>query len=185
MAGWTDSSPTSRIFTQAMVNPLLGRANQATSPTGYDTTSGGSGGLLADTINGALFNNSVSPDAHAAVTSTGFNTGTWTTGNEVIDTGGSNWASGGRALGTKTFSLLTAGTQTTPSSLAFDAADLTGAGNVTIAAAFGLLVYDNTISAGTVSKQGLCFNYFGGSQSVTAGSFTVVFDASGVFKFTN
>jgi len=69
--------------------------------------------------------------------------------------------------------------------VAFDAADAAGAGNVTIAAAFGDFIYDDTIAAGnTVAKQGLCFNYFGGTQSVTGGTFTVVFDATGIFKFT-
>jgi hypothetical protein len=48
-----------------------------------------------------------------------------------------------------------------------------------------VLVYDATITAGTVAKQGLCFNYFGGTQSVTGGTFTIVWDATGVFKFTN
>jgi hypothetical protein len=183
---WTDSSPTSRIFVQAVLNPLTGRVNQATSPTGYDTTSGGSGGLLADSVKVALFNNSVSPDASAAVGSTGYNTGTWTTGNEVTDTGGGgHWSAGGLALGTRTYSILTAGSQTTASAVCFDAPDLAGSGNVTITNAYGCLVYDSTISAGTVAKQGMCFNYFGGAQSVTAGTFTVVWDATGVFKITN
>ena len=43
----------------------------------------------------------------------------------------------------------------------------------TIAAAYGDLVYDNSVTGGTVAKQGLCFNYFGGTQSVTSGTFTV------------
>jgi hypothetical protein len=180
---WTDSSPTSRIFAQAILNPLTGRVNQATSPTGYDTTSGGSGGLLADTVDVALFGNSVSPDASAAVTSTGYNTGTWTTGNEV--TGSGIWAAGGRPLASKTYSVLAAGSQTTPSGISFDAADLAGAGSGTLTNAYGCLVYDSTISAGTVAKQGMCFNYFGGAQSVTSGTFTVVWDSTGVFKFTN
>ncbi len=175
---WTDSSPTSRIFAQAILNPLTASAWSTTEPTTY-----GANGLSADTINGALFNNSVSPDASAAVGSTGFNTGTWTTGNEVTDA--TNWVSGGRALASKTFSVLVAGSQTTASAISFDAADLAGAGNVTLTNAFGLFVYDNTITAGTVAKQGLCFNYFGGAQSVTAGTFTVIFDATGVFKITN
>lgn len=183
MAGWTDSSPTSRIFAQAILSPLTASAWSTAEPTTY-----GANGLSADTVNVALFNNTVSPDASAAVASTGYNTGTWTTGNEVIDSvgPGTNWAAGGRALASKTYTVLTAGSQTTASGIAFDAADLAGAGNVTISGAFGCLVYDSTVATGnTVAKQGLCFNYFGGSQSVTAGSFTVVFDSTGVFKFTN
>ena len=175
---WTDSSPTSRIFTQAILNPLTASAWSTTEPTTY-----GANGLSADTISVALFGNAVSPDASAAVGSTGFNTGTWTTTNEI--TGGANWPSGGINLASKTFTVLVAGSQTTASAIAFDAADLAGAGNVTIAAAFGCFVYDTTITAGTVNDQGLCFNYFGGTQSVTAGTFTIVWDATGVFKVTN
>lgn len=178
MAGWTDSSPTSRIFIQAILNPITASAWSTTEPTTY-----GANGLSADTINVALFNNTTSPDASAAVGSTGYNTGVWVTGNEVTDA--TNWVAGGRALASKTFSVLTAGSQTTPSAVNFDAADLAGAGNVTLTNAFGCLVYDFTITAGTVAKQGLCFNYFGGAQSVTAGTFTIVWDATGVFKITN
>lgn len=166
---WTDS----RVFTQAVLNPLTASVWTTTEPTNYSAA-----GLSADTVNAALFNTSTTPDRDAAVGSTGFNTGTWTTGaagNEVTDP--TNWTSGGRTLGTKTY---TQGT----SVVAFDAADTTGAGNVTIAAAFGCLVYDNSITAGTVAKQGLSFNYFGGTQSVTAGTFTIVWDSTGIFKFT-
>ena len=177
---WTDSNPTSRVFTQAVVNPLTESTQGTTNlalPTTYSTT----GGILSDTINVALFGNSVSPNGTVAVGSTGYNTGTWTTGNEVTDA--TNWVAGGRALASKTYSVTTAGTQTTSSVLSFSAANLSGGGTVTITAAFGCLVYDNTITAGTVAKQGLCYNYFGGSQSVTAGTFTVNWDATGIFKY--
>src|SRR4249920_3516668 len=149
----------------------------------YQVSGTGYTGLDSDTVNAALFNNTVVPDQDAAVGSTGFNTGTWTTGNEVVDV--TNWVAGGRALASKTYTVLTAGSQTTPSGISFDAADLAGGGNVTLIATFGCLVYDFTITAGTVAKQGLCFNYFGGTQSVTAGTFTIIWDATGVFKFTN
>jgi hypothetical protein len=176
---WTDSTPTSRIFIQALLNPITESTQGTTNlalPTTYSTT----GGILSDTINGALFNNS---NASAAVGSTGFNTGTWVLANEVTDA--TNWVSGGRALGTKTYSISGAGSQTTASTLSFGAANLAGGGNVTLTNAFGVLVYDNTITAGTVAKQGLCFNYFGGAQSVTAGTFTIIWDATGVWKITN
>jgi hypothetical protein len=107
------------------------------------------------------------------------------TGNEVIDTLGANWPAGGLALGTKAVSITTAGGASTPSVISFTAANTGSGSNVTITAAFGALVYDSTITAGTVAKQGLCFNYFGGTQGVTAGTFTVVWDPSGVFKLSN
>ena len=175
---WTDSSPTSRVFIQAVLNPLTASVWSTTEPTTY-----GANGLSADTVNVALFNNSVSPDASAAVGSTGYNTGTWTTGNEVVDV--TNWVAGGRALASKTYSVLTAGSQTTASAVNFDAADLAGGGTVTITNAYGCLVYDTTITAGTVAKQGMSFNYFGGAQTVSGGTFTIVWDVTGVFKFTN
>ena len=105
------------------------------SGTGYT-------GLDSDTVKVSLHNNSVTPDKDAAVTSTGFNTGTWTTTNEVTDA--TNWVSGGRALASKTF--------TTPATgvCMFDAADLAGGGNVTITNAYGCLVYDDSITAGTI-----------------------------------
>jgi hypothetical protein len=150
----------SGIFQQAMLNPMLGRLWTTAAPTTFAN-------LSADTINVALFNNTTAPDKTAAVGSTGFNTGTWTTTNEVTDV--TNWVSGGRALGTKTFAI-----DTGSSSVCFSGANLAGGGNVTLANVFGCFVYDSTITAGTVAKQGLCFNYFGGAQGVTAGTFTIL-----------
>lgn len=140
------------------------------SGTGYT-------GLDSDTVKGALFGNGVTPDRDAAVASTGFNTGTWTTTNEVTDS--SNWVSGGRALASKTF--------TTPATgvCMFDAADLAGGGNVTIANAYGCFVYDDTVSGGTVADQGICFLSFGGASGVTAGSFTIQFSANGLARWTS
>ena len=161
---WTDRL----IFTQAVLNPLTASAWSTAEPTTY-----GANGLSADAILLALFGSAVTPDRDALVGNTGYNTGTWTTGNEIT---GTNWAAGGQTLGSKTY---TAGT----SVVAFDAADVSVA-NVTLAAFFGDLTYDSTITGVTVAKQGLCFHYYGGTQSVTAGNLSVIFDATGVFKFT-
>ncbi len=155
MSGWSGSA----IFQQAMLNPIAGRCWTTAAPTTYSS-------LSADTINVSLFNNTTTPDKTAAVGSTGYNTGQWVTGNEV--TGGSNWAAGGLPLTSKTFTV-----DSGSSSICFTAANLVNTGTVTISGAYGCLVYDNTITAGTVAKQGLCFNYFGGSQSVTSGTFTI------------
>lgn len=153
----------SAIFQQAMLNPMLGLLWTTAKPTTF-------GSLSADTINVSLFGN-ITPDKTAAVGSTGYNTGVWTTGNEITST---NWAAGGRPLASKTFAL-----DTGSSSICFTAANLAGGGNVTLASVYGCLVYDNTITGGTVAAQGLCFNYFGGSQSVTAGTFTVIWATVG------
>lgn len=139
------------------------------SGTGYT-------GLDSDTVKAALFNNSGTPDKDAAVASTGYNTGAWVTANEV--TGSSEWVATGRALASKTF--------TTPSTgvFMFDAADLTGAATVTMSGIMGCLVYDDSITAGTVADQGVSYHWFGGAQSVTAGTFSVIWNASGILRFT-
>jgi hypothetical protein len=160
---WTDS----RIFQAWVVQPML---RQGTAPTG------GTGEIVTnDTVTAALFNNTGTPDRTVAVGSTGYNTGQWVTANEV--TGASEWVAGGRNLASKTI---------TPSAgvVTFTAANLAGSATVTMANIFGTLVYDNTITGGTVADQGICYNYFGGSQSVTAGTFSVNWNASGIFSFT-
>lgn len=164
---WTGSA----IF-RAWPTAILGQGQTAAVlPAAY-------AGLGADTVKVSLHNNTITPDKDAALTSTGFNTGQWTTTNEVTDA--TNWVSGGRALASKTL--------TNPSTgvCMFDAADLAGGGNVTLTNAFGCLVYDDTITAGTggIADEGASFNYFGGGQSVTAGTFTIIWNANGIFRFT-
>jgi hypothetical protein len=66
----------------------------------------------------------------------------------------------------------------------FDAADLTGAATITITDANGCLVYDDTITAGTVADQGVSYHWFGGAQSVTAGTFSVIWHANGINRYT-
>lgn len=153
----------SAIFREFVAGPMF----QA-SGTGWT-------GLDSDTIMLANYGNSGTPDKDAAVASTGYNTGAWATGNQVTD---ANWPAVGLALASKTV--------TTPSTgvIMFDAADRAGSGNVTLASVHGGLVYDDTITAGTVADQGVCFLYYGGAQSVTAGTFTVVFAANGVMRIT-
>lgn len=158
----------SAIFQQAMLNPIMGRLWTTAAPTTFSS-------LSADVIDAALFNNTTTPDKTAAVGSTGYNTGVWITANEVIDTLNTNWVAGGRALASKAFSI-----DTGSSSVVFQAAATAGAANVTITNAYGCLVYDFTITAGTVAKQGLCYNSFGGSaQGVTNGTFTILWATVG------
>lgn len=134
-------------------------------------------GLDSDTVLAALYNDTGTPDKDAAVGLTGYAAATsaWVTGNEVTDT---NWPAGGNALASKTF--------TTPSTgvFMFDAADTSHTGTVTLANVYGTLVYDGTISGGTVVDQGVSYHYFGGGQSVTAGTFTIVWHANGLFRIT-
>lgn len=156
----------SNVFQEWVKNPLFTGVTGA--PTGYT-------GYATDTMNCALYASGITPDRTAAVASTGYNTGVWITGNEK--TGSSEWVAGGRALASKT-NTASAGTIT------LDAADLTGSASITMTSVEGCLIYDNSITAGTVAKQGMCFLWFGGAQSVTAGTFSVVFNAAGLVTAT-
>lgn len=161
--GWTVSG----VFVQAVLNPMTQHINPGsiTSPTGYSDI------VATDTINAALYNNTGTPNKTDTAANICYLAGQWVTGNEVT---GTNWAAGGQTLGTKAYAIATG-------SVGFTAANVT-VSNVTIAGAYGTLVYDNSISAPN-AKLGLCFNYFGGTQSVTAGTFTIQWNAAGVFNF--
>lgn len=143
----------------------------------YQVSGTGFTGLDSDTVKCALFGGNT-PDKDAAVTLTGYNAATsqWVVANEK--TSGTDWVAGGRALASKTF--------TTPSSgvMMFDAADLTSVATSTLANVEGCLIYDDTITAGTVADQGVCYMWFGGAQSVTAGTFGVQFNANGLLRIT-
>ena len=131
--------------------------------------------LNSDTFKAALYDNDITPDASITATSanTAYNAGQWAiAGNEVSD--GTNWDAGGEPL-TSVTSVAAASTYT------FDAADTPqGGATTTLADVYGCLVYDDTITT-PVADQGVCFNYFGGVQGVTAGTFTIVWNASGIF----
>jgi hypothetical protein len=130
--------------------------------------------LNSDTFKAALYDNDITPSQTAASASIAYNTGQWAiSGNEVSEGG---WAAGGVALTSVTFG---------PSSnvLTFDAADTANGSAATLANVFGCLVYDDTI-ASPVADPGVCYNYFGGTNSVTAGTFTIVWNASGIFALT-
>lgn len=140
------------------------------SATGYD-------GLDTDVVKGALFGGNT-PDKDATVATTGYNSGSsqWVTANEK--TGGTDWVAGGRTLASKTF--------TTPSSgvAMFDAADLTSAATATMSNVEGIFIYNDDITGGTVVDQGVCYLWFGGAQSVTSGTFSVIFATTGLVRFT-
>lgn len=140
------------------------------------TATGRSAPTTANELKAALYNDTTTPDktATTAVTATGYNTGVWTNTNEQTDT---NWAAGGRVLTTVTSAV-------SSNVYKLDADDTAGAGNVTLSGVKGCLVYDDKITTGTVAKQGVCYNYFGGSQSVTSGTFTIVWNTSGIMTIT-
>lgn len=128
----------------------------------------------ADVPKVALYGNSGTPNqddtiAHNAYNGSG---GAWVTANEITD---ANWAAGGRPLVTGALQTGTAATAW------YDAADTTGAGNVTVSA-YGCLVYDDTLTT-PVADPGMTYHAFAVQPSaVTAGTFTVVWDANGIFR---
>lgn len=158
----------SAMFTQFVANNLL-RDPALTLPTGYTN-------LEADTLKAALYDNDITPDKDATAANTGYNAGQWTaSGNEVSD--GTNWDAGGEPLTSKAITFSTGFAQ-------FDAADTPQSGaSCTLANVYGCLVYDDSTTAGIVD-QGVTYHYFGGAQSVTAGTFTVVWHANGLFRIT-
>jgi len=128
--------------------------------------------MNSDTINVALYG-TATPDQTVASASSAYNTGQWVTGNELTSTG---WTAGGLGLAGVASGFAT-------NVYTFDANDKSGGATDTITACFGVLIFDNTIAA-PVAKQGCCYNYLGGSNSVVAGTFTVVFNVSGIFALT-
>jgi len=122
----------------------------------------------------ALYNTTPTPDKEVSAANSAYNVAQWVTANEVFQAG--QWAQAGVALAG--FAV------TVPSgAMMYDANDTASGAAATLTAVFGCLVYDDTITT-PVADQGLCFNYFGGTQSVTAGTFTVVWSASGVLRIT-
>lgn len=133
-------------------------------------------GTGVDAFKSALYNNTITPDKDSALTGYNEATSQWVTANEVIDTtgGGTDWPAGGVAIASPAL--------TNPSTgvIMWDGNDVASGTTADIANAYGTLVYDNTL-AGT---PGICFNYFGGANSVTNGTFTVVWSANGILRVT-
>ena len=128
----------------------------------------------ADNIKAALFDNTITPSQIVASASTAYGAGVWASGGVSDATG---WPAVGRQLQTVT-STFTSNVYT------FDAADTVSANaTTTLVNAYGTLVYNDTLAA-PVADQGLSFNYFGGANSVTSGTFTIVWNTSGILALT-
>lgn len=129
--------------------------------------------LGSDVPKVALYNNTPTPDSTVVSASTAYNVGQWATANEVFQAG--QWAQAGVALAGFTLGI-------SASTVTYDANDTVSGSAATLSNAFGALVYDDTLTT-PVADQGLSYNYFGGANSVTNGSFTVVWNAAGIFRF--
>lgn len=150
----------SKIFTAYIIDALA-----QTTAMDIDTDA---------SIKAALFDNTVTPNQLVTAATSAYAAGVWAAGG-VFDASG--WPAAGQALAWGSATRLTTYAAAT---ITFDADDTVSANNTTtLAAVFGCLVYDDTITT-PVADQGMCYNYFGGTNSVTSGTFTIVWNASGV-----
>lgn len=127
-----------------------------------------------DQIEAALFDNSITPSQTVASASTAYGAGVWASGG-VLDASG--WPAIGRPLGTivSTFA---------SNVYSYGAANTVSANSTTsLTNATGTLVYNNTI-ASPVAKQGICYNYFGGAQTIVSGTFTIAWSGGYIFQLT-
>lgn len=129
--------------------------------------------LTSDSYKVALYSsNTMTPDATvttAVLTEYAGAASQWVTGNEVSGTG---YTAGGVAVTPISLSQST-------NVIEFNSSGSPSWTTATFTA-YGCLVYDTT-----VSNEGLSFNYFGGAQSVTAGTFTISWNASGIATWTH
>lgn len=139
--GWTNS----RIFVTFLEDCLENTA-------AYD--------LNLDAIKVALYSTSATPDNTVTTANRAYGVGQWVSGasgsNECYD--GAEWPQTGQALGSVTCA-------TAAAVLTFDAADEVSTGtSVTLSGAsspYGCLIFDDD-----VGDSGICYNYFGGAQTV-------------------
>jgi hypothetical protein len=161
---WSGSS----IFSQYVEDLIVGTVENS-GATSMSWTG-------ATTVKVALFDNTITPDNDVAAASAAYLGGVWTATPEQDD--GTNWDAGGEPVTGRVT------TGPTTDVVAADAADTPQSGaSCTLANVHGDLVYSDSITT-PVADQAFCYNYFGGPQSVTAGNFTVVWHANGVFRFT-
>lgn len=130
-------------------------------------------GTGVDTFKVALYDNDITPDKDVSAANSAYNAGQWAaSGNEVAD--GTEWDAAGEPLASPALSNPSGGV------IMWDATDtVSGGTSATLAAVFGCLVYDDTLS-----DFGISYHYFGGTQSVTDGTFTVIWHANGLFRIT-
>jgi hypothetical protein len=163
----------SQVFRQ-----ILGELLAANAQTGF-------GGLDADTLKIVLYDNGITPDNDCTLAQSGYaGTGVWTatgggTGtNQVYQAG--QWAQGGVALASQV--IAPPGGTPVADKVFLDGADTASGSAATLSNIYGTFCYDDTVTAPTADI-GICYNYLGGANSVTNGTFTVVWNANGLFRF--
>ena len=130
--------------------------------------------LTVETHKAALYDNDITPNQDVTAANTAYNVDQWAiAGNEVSD--GTEWDAGGEPItGTDVDDDDTAGT------IEWDATDTPSGGtSATLAAVFGCLNYDEAATT-PVANKGICYTYFGGTNDVTNGTFTIIWAAAGI-----
>lgn len=153
---WTDS----RIFRAYL-------ADMISNTAAFD--------LDVDSVKNALYTNAITPDNDVTAANSAYNAGQWATANEQFEAG--QWAQGGVALTGQTVNSGTADV------VFFDATDTASGSAADLTGVFGCQIYDDTLAA-PVADQGICYLYFGGSNSVVNGTFTVIYNVLGIYRFT-
>lgn len=151
----------SKIFRQFLADAVLNTA-------AFD--------LDSDTFKVALYDNDITPDNDVSAANSAYNVDQWvTTGNEVFEAG--QWAQGGATVTSPSINVATADV------VFWDAADTASGSAADLASVHGCLIYDDTLTT-PVADQGICYLYFGGSNSVVNGTFTVVYSSNGIWRIT-
>jgi hypothetical protein len=143
----------------------------------------GTASLSSATVKAALYNDSITPNQLVTAANSSYAAGVWTGGSSpnVVDTGTgapAGWPYVGRPLAWGSATKLTTFADAT---LKYDADDTVSASATTTVTTYGCLVYDD---ASTVTAdQAFCYISFGGgAQTVTLGTFTIVWNSSGVLS---
>lgn len=131
--------------------------------------------LGSDAFKAALFNNSITPDENVTSANSAYNVAQWATANEVYQAG--QWPQAGQALSTTSLNSGTADV------VYFTCANIASGSAATLNNIYGMQIYDTTVAT-PVASQGICYNYFGGLNAVTNGTFTAVPNANGLLRLT-
>jgi hypothetical protein len=125
--------------------------------------------LTAATIRCAIFDNTVTPNFDA---DTAYAVAPWNAGEAAA---GGGYTTGGIALGSKTYTVITAGL------LAFDAASIIGTITAGTFNARGLAIYCDSCAGNNL----LAAIDLGGTYPIVSGAFDIDWDPLGIYGFQN
>jgi hypothetical protein len=139
----------------------------------------------------ALYNTGTTPDKSVAAAQSAYPVGQWVVGNEVTDSTvgaiGAGWPAGGVPLAGPTYTddgpMIAnpnppPAIQVAPIVFAGDDTVNGPAGTVTLVDVSGDLLY--WTGTGVAANQGAAFHWFGGPNQVSAGTFTIIWNAQGI-----